>query len=143
MCIAPRWQGRGSAQTPQSDTARAELGRLYSSDLMASLSQCELGDCAIFNLFRAPVAPCEPEGHDIAFRFGEKSLAEVASGRRNDEPVARDQIKELMEGLEIGLNRWKNIDVVMRQGRQQHVRGTVMKKFRLFVGVGRRIFVAF
>src|SRR6476620_6496307 len=48
-----------------------------------------------------------------------------------------------MEGREIGLNRWKDIDVVMRQGHQQHVRRTVMKKLRLIVGVGRRIFVAF
>ena len=33
--------------------------------------------------------------------------------------------------------------VVMCQGCQQHVRRTIMQKFRLIVGVGRRIFVAF
>jgi hypothetical protein len=48
-----------------------------------------------------------------------------------------------MEGREIGLDRWKDVDVVMRQGRQQHVRRTIMQKFRLIVGIGRWIFVAF
>jgi hypothetical protein len=47
-----------------------------------------------------------------------------------------------MEGREIRLDRWKDVDVVVRQGRQQHVRRTIMQKFRLIVGVGR-LFVAF
>jgi hypothetical protein len=31
--------------------------------------------------------------------------------------ASADQIKELMEGREIGLDRWKDVDVFMRQGR--------------------------
>ena len=60
------------------DIMRAELAGLDPSDLPASLSQSELGDFAIFDRVRAPIAACEPEGHDVAFRFGEKSLAEFA-----------------------------------------------------------------
>ena len=60
------------------DIVRAELGGLDSGDLTASLSQRELGDCAILDIFRAPVAVHEPEGHDIAFHLREKSLAQVA-----------------------------------------------------------------
>ncbi len=106
------------------DVVRAELAGLDSSDLTASLGQRELGDCAILDGFRAPVATCKSEGHDIAFRLREKSLAEFARGRRNDEAVARDQIKELMEGREIGFDRRKDIDVVMRERREQaHAQG--------------------
>ena len=125
------------------DIVRAELAGLDASDLTASFRQRELRDFAILDSFRAPVAACQSEGHDIAFRFSEKSLAEFARGRGDDEPVARDQIKEVMEGREIGFDRRKDIDVVMRERRQQHVRGAVMQELRLIVGVGRRIFVAF
>ena len=55
LCIARRWPGRVSAQTRQSQPcfryyARRNSG-LDSSHLTASLSQCELGDCAIVDIF--------------------------------------------------------------------------------------------
>ena len=82
LCIDRRWQGRRSAQTPQSQPyfryCARRAGWSLLGRLTASLSQCELGDYAILDIFRAPVAPCETKGHDIAFHFGEKSLAEFA-----------------------------------------------------------------
>jgi hypothetical protein len=72
------------------DIVRSELGGLYAGDLTASLSQCELGDCAILNIFRD-----ETEAIEIA-------APKVGRGRSGGTPIKliwrADRAGHLLQG---------------------------------------------